>query len=552
MRWYRRFAVQALLAQVAVLLLVVGSGFALIAGLLRDELEQQYQQRALTVARAVAADRTIATYVAAGQANPDVRRRAEAVRVRTGALFISVADDRGTRYAHVDPGRVGKVGTVTADVLRGHELVAIEHGTLGASARGRVPLRDENGTVVGEVVAGIAADAIYSRLGGLLRAAAGFTVGTLVLGVAGAGLLTRQLKHQTLGLEPGDLADLLREREAVLHGVDEGVLAIDEHDRITLCNDAAAHLIGTAVAPGTPVHEAGLPPGLMDLSTRRSNIHGALTTAHDRILIVSSTPVRWGSRELGRVLTLLDHTELDQMARELDVVRALSDAVRAQAHEYTNRLHTLLGLLRLGHHDEAKSYVSEIVDDPIAAEHGSWSKLQDPFIRGVLAAKSAAASERGVQLRLSDETMLPARLTTPLDVVTVLGNLLDNAVAAAARGRRRPPWVEVSLVAQGDALDVIVVDSGDGVPEELKNEVFLLGTTSNPDQERPHGIGLTLARQMARKHGGNLELARNGGSDCGAVFVARLPGVLGPVRDKGSSSHWASHPFSDAALGDAP
>jgi two-component system CitB family sensor kinase len=514
-----------MLAQVAVLLIVIAAGFSLFALLLRGELERQYQERALTIARAVAADDVIAGHVAAHDLASDVQRRAKAVRLRTGALFISVSDERGVRYAHIDPTHVGRTGQVTGDVLRGDEVVEIQHGTLGESARGRVPLRDDTGEVVGEVVVGISAKAIQDRLLDLLLATALFTAGTLLLGIVGAGILTRQLKRETLGLEPRDLADLLREREAVLHGIDEGVLAVDHDNRITVCNDAAADLIGRALVPGTPLAEANLPGGLQALLAGVPSAHGVTTITEERTLIVSATPVTRGDRDLGRVLTMRDRTQMDQMARELDVVRALSDALRAQAHEYTNRLHTLFGLLRMGHHSEAEEYLRELMKDPLSTEQGDAGRLRDPYLRGVLAAKNAAAAERGVQLRLTDASLVPGRLTAPLDVVTVVGNLLDNAVTASARGSRRPAWVEISLVAQADTLEVVVVDSGDGVPEGGEDSLFELGTTTKVDADRPHGIGLTLARQFARRHGGDLELTHRGGTECGAVFVATLPGV---------------------------
>ena len=530
MRWplrrRPRLATQALLAQVAVLLLILGAGFGLVAKLLRTELEQQYEQRALAVAHAVAADPVITRLVAAHDRSPEVQQRAEAVRRRAGVLFVVVADDHGIRYSHPDPARIGQPVSTQPEALSGRDVVTFERGTLGPSARGKVPLLAADGRVVGQVSVGITADAVARRAGGLLRAAAGFIGVALLLGIAAAALLARAIKRGTLGLEPADLADLLREREAVVHGIDEGVLAIDPAGRITICNDAAAGLLGGALAPGTPLAESGLPSGLRSLLETRRTARGVLAVTTDRTLVVTAAPVRRGDRDLGHVLTLRDRTDLDELARELGVVRALSDALRAQAHEYTNRLHTLSGLLGLGHYDEAQAYLRELTDDPLATESDAGGRVREPYLRGLLAAKNAVASERGVHLRLSQDSFLTGRLTAPLDVVTVLGNLVDNAIAAAVAGARRPAWVEVSVLAEADTLHLVVVDSGDGVPPDLEQFLFQPGVTTSEDGDRPHGIGLALAAQVTRRHGGELELTRRAGTDCGAVFVARLPGVV--------------------------
>jgi len=545
-RWRPRLATQALLAQVAVLLLILGAGFGLVAKLLRTELEQQYEQRALAVAHAVAADPVSTRLVAAHDRSAEVQQRAEAVRRRTGVLFVVVADDHGIRYSHPDPARIGQRVSTEPEALTGRDVVTFERGTLGPSARGKVPLLAADGRVVGQVSVGIAADAVARRVGYLLRAAAGFTGVALLLGIVAAALLARGIKRQTLGLEPADLTDLLREREAVLHGIDEGVLALDAAGRITICNDAAGRLLGGAPAPGTPLAESAIPPALRGLLEERRTARGVLAVTTDRTLVVTAAPVRHDAHDLGQVLTLRDRTDLDEMARELDVIRALSDALRAQAHEYTNRLHTLSGLLGLGHHDEARAYLGELANDPLATASAAGGRMRDPYLRGLLAGKNAAASERGVQLRLSPDSFLPARISAPLDVVTVLGNLLDNATAAAAGGARRPAWVEVSVLAEADTLHLVVVDSGDGVPPDLAERMFEPGVTTRADGDRPHGIGLALARQVARRHGGDMELTRCSGSDCGAVFVARLPGVIE------ADDRWEAQPDTlDAGTGSA-
>ncbi|MFG2007153.1 ATP-binding protein [Spirillospora sp. NPDC048911] len=526
LRPHPRFATQVLLAQVAVLLLITGAGFALVAVLLRGDLEQQYEQRALAVARSVAADPVIVRDVAAHRRSPAVRERAEAVRRRTGVLFVVVADDHGIRYAHPNPALLGQRVSTPPEALGGHDVVIFERGTMGPSARGKTPILASGGRVVGQVSVGIDAGAVSGHVGRLLRAAAGFIALALIAGVAAAIMVARRLRRQTLGLEPADLADLLREREAVLHGIDEGVLAVDAAGRITICNKAAARLIGGRPEAGTPLTDAGLPTGLhVPLAERRTG-RGVIVTTGDRVLLVTAASVRREGRDLGHVLTMRDRTDLDEMARELDVVRSLSDALRAQAHEYTNRLHTLLGLLQLGHTEEAAAYLRELAGHPLATDGGDPARLRDPYVRGLLAAKTAVASEQGVDVRLSPDSALPRPLSAPLDAVTVLGNLLDNAIAAAHTGTRRPAWAEVSILAEAGTLHLVVVDSGDGVAPDAAGRLFEQGFTTSTDDERPHGIGLALARQFARRHGGELELTRTSGADCGAVFVARLPGAV--------------------------
>src|SRR6266536_666354 len=187
-----RFARQILALQIGVVTLVVGVGFALVAWLLDKELTAQYGQRALAVAHAVAADPVIAD--AAARQDPDhvIQPRAEAVRRSTGALFVVVTDRRGLRLSHPNPDLLGKpVSTDPSRALSGQDVVTVERGTLGSSARGKVPLRDRSGTIVGEVSVGFGTEDIRVEVLHRLSVAALFAGGALLLGVAGSALLSR-------------------------------------------------------------------------------------------------------------------------------------------------------------------------------------------------------------------------------------------------------------------------------------------------------------------------------------------------------------------------
>ncbi|MGW5671782.1 sensor histidine kinase [Micromonospora sp. NPDC003776] len=507
-----------MLLQVVVVAVVAAAGFSLATWLLRNELEQQYEQRALAIARSVAQHPGLAEAVRTGSpsADGDVQRYAEQVRRANKALFVVITDRAGIRFSHTDARLVGQhVSTDPSGPLAGREVVNIERGTLGLSARGKVPLRDASGAVVGEVSVGIDADEISHRLHQLLPAAEVFTTLALAVGVAGAALLAVRLKRRTFGLEPTDLADLVREQVAVLEGVRDGVLAVDVEGRVSVCTEQAARLLTEPVTRGAPATTEVL--GLLE---DRSPLTGGLRLLGERVVAVTRRPVRRNGQDLGVVLTLRDHTNLDDMARELEATRALTDALRAQAHEHNNRLHALSGLLHLGHTDRAQAYLRELTATSVSAPPG---RIGDPYLDGLLAAKTAVASEAGVTLRLGEDTWVPGRLTRPLDVFTVLGNLVDNAIRAATAGTHRSGWVEVSLLAKQRDLHIYVADSGDGV---TLADPFAPGASTKEEPGR--GLGLALARRTARTHGGDVRLGPTNPGH-GAVFVAELPGVLDPA-----------------------
>jgi two-component system CitB family sensor kinase len=522
-----RFARQVLILQIGVVVFVAVAGYGLAAWVQRGELRHQFGLRALTLARSVAADPVIGDAVAGGDPQGVVQDRAERIRRTTGALFVVVTDRHGIRLAHPNPARLGKrVSTDPSAPLSGREVVVIERGTLGLSARGKVPLYDHVGSLVGEVSVGFDAGEIDQRVHRTLAVAAGLASGTVLIGVVASAAIGRRLKRQTLGLEPYELAELVQEREAVLHGINEGVLALDAKGRVTVCNAEAARLLDVTPSRGTLVTDLPVAGRLRAVLDGGEDAPNLFVVAGDRVLVVNRREVRHGGRLLGAVITLRDRTDVESLARELDAVRTLFDALRAQRHEYANRLHTLSGLLQLGHYEEAAGYIQTLAEVPAAREVPPGT-VPDPYLGAFLAAKAAVAVEKGVALEIADTTWVPGRVAEPLDVTTVLGNLVENALEAARLGGRRPARVEVELLGDGADLHVTVADSGEGVPDDLREAIFRDGvSTRGTDAGRPRGLGLALARQAARARGGDVTLADPGDDDAGAVFVARLPEVL--------------------------
>ena len=545
-----RFTSQLLLLQLAVVAAVVLVGFGLFATMLDSGLRAQYGDRALAIARSVAADDELRVLVAghsadhrsspdtaAELANGPVQQDAEAVRELTGALFVVVTDDRGIRLAHPEPAELGRlVSTDPSVALAGGEEIVEQRGTLGESARAKVPVLAPGDTrVVGAVSVGISTDEIAAALWSDLRVAALYAAAALGLGVLASVLLSRRLRRLTLGVEPEELAAMASEHEAVLGSLSEAVVGVDPDGRVRVANGEARRLFGEGVRPGEMVGEIGIPARVLavisEMSARpaadRAPTDPFLVLAGERVLICVVGGVTRDGRDLGVVLSARDRTDVEALTRQLDAVQTMGVALRAQRHEFANRLHVVHGLLDQGHLPEAAEYVRTVLGSgPLGTLLDGLDTVRDPTLQAFLAAKAAHARERSVTLRLGPETWLDHSVTDPVAVTTVVGNLLDNAVDAAAEGRHRQDrWVEIELLSDVGTLFVTVADSGDGVPESLRDSLFKENISSHPAGEGGgRGLGLALVRQIARVVHGDVWLADAGGPRGGAVFVARLPG----------------------------
>jgi two-component system CitB family sensor kinase len=450
-----------------------------------------------------------------------VQREAERIRKATHAEYIVVMDHRGVRWSHTTLSEIGDhVSTDPREALAGKEVMEIDNGTLGRSARGKVPLYDARHRIIGAVSVGIAYESVRARLIAAIPGLLAYAGGALAVGALAAWLISRRVQRQTRDLAFSDIAALLAEREAMLHGIREGVVALDRGDRIRLLNDEARRLLGIGdEALGRSLDEALGEGRTADVLAGRVTGTDLLTVRGQRVLVANRMPTDDG----GAVATLRDRTELEQLGRELDSTRGLIDALRAQDHEHANRMHTLLGLLELEMYDDAVEFVGEVVGDHRVTAEQVTEKIQDPLLAALLVGKATVAAERGVALWVSDRTLLPDRLVDPRGLVTILGNLVDNALdAVAATPHAR---VEVELRAEGRTAVLRVRDTGPGIPPDQRDMIFTEGwSTKKPPAHGKRGIGLSLVRRLAERQGGSVSVGEAPGG--GAEFTVVLPEAL--------------------------
>ncbi|QPL92716.1 sensor histidine kinase [Streptomyces clavuligerus] len=522
--WPQRVFSQVLLMQLAIAtgVTVLATGFFLAP--LSAQLDDQAMRRALAIAQ-TAASPQVADGLATTRptATGPVQTEAERIRRTTGAEYVVIMDMTGVRWSHTSPEQIGRlVPTDPSAALAGREVMEIDDGTLGRSARGKVPLRDDAGRIIGAVSVGIEYDSVRDRLFSAIPGMLLYAGGALAAGAIAAYLISRRLQRQTHDLAFSDISALLAEREAMLHGIREGVVALDATGRIRLMNDEAQRLLGLeSDGRGLPLDEVLGAGRTADVLAGRVTGEDLLAVRGHRVLITNRMPTDDG----GAVATLRDRTELERLGRELDSTRGLIDALRAQDHEHANRMHTLLGLLELEMHDEAVSFVTEVVGVHRATAEQVTEKIHDPLLASLLVGKATVAAERGVSLRIAPGTLLPDRVVDPRGLVTVLGNLVDNAMDAAAGSAE--PGIEVELSSEGRTAVLRVADTGPGVPPEQREQIFTEGwTTKELPAHGKRGLGLALVRRLAERQGGSALVREAEGG--GAEFVVVLPEALAP------------------------
>ena len=516
------FAIQA----AVVLVVLLGAGVAAFSNAATANSDAA-QDEVLGVARTLAVDPEVARALAVTDPSATLQPLAERVRQDTGTDFVVVMTTDGIRYSHPNPAEIGGRfrGTI-APAAAGGTVVETFTGTLGPSVRAVVPVVVA-GRVAGLVSVGQTVTRVSGEMTRQLPLLIGSTVVALLLAGIGSWLVSRWLRRTTHDLGPAELSRMYEYYDAVLHAVREGLLLLDRTGRLQLLNDEARRLLALPDgAVGRHVDDLGLPAALGRALASGDGRADEIFLTDDRIVVVNQAAARWAGQHLGSVVTLRDHTELRALVSELKTIRGFAEALSAQAHESANQLQTVISLIELGRPEDALRFAAT---ELAVAQHLTdivVSRIAEPELAALVLGKAAEAGERGVELQVSDDIEVPCGIADPRDLVTIVGNLLDNAVdaAAGAPAAGGVRWVRLeagTLVVDGvEELEIVVADSGPGLGPDAATHAFERGWTTKPtDRPLGRGIGLALVAQAVHRLGGSIDVV----NEVGAVFSVRLP-----------------------------
>lgn len=465
---------------------------------------------------------------------PAISQFMQKVVDRSDASFIVIGDDKGIHLFHsVYDDRVGTllVGGDNQDVLQGKSLTTIRQGGLGISLRSKAPIFNDAGKVVGIVSVGYLTS--YLDTITLGKAVNIFIAAVLLLAALFifSWFFTRSIKKQIFSLEPREIGLLVRQQKAMMESIYEGVIAIDGNLRIEVINQAARTLLGL----DQPTRElrgqliTGVIPAVTFFSRDlmlEKDTHDEICRFNQLTVIASRVRIMLEDKLQGWVITFRDRNEIDSLSAQLSQVKRYVDNLRIMRHEQLNRMTTLSGLLHMERYDEAVRYIQAQSEHAQELLDFISSRFHSPTLCGLLLGKAARAREKGVELAFDPSCQMarPARLLAEAELISIIGNLLDNAIEATQRAELPHDPVEVLILQNDRELIIEVADRGVGITPALRQHMFERGMTTKRSGD--HGIGLYLISSYVTQVGGSIEVSDN--APRGTIFSLFIP-ETGPV-----------------------
>lgn len=523
----KKLKTKLILFILALVLFQVGIIGALSVNLVSTITEEQIGKRALKVSQAVSLIPGIRELLIRGDPGQEIQTIAERIRITIGAEFIVVGDHEGRRYSHPVKERLGKLmvgGDNRPALEEGKSYVSKAIGTLGPSIRGKVPIFDEQGKIIGVVSVGYLLEDVNTIISRYQQKILYFIPLLVLIGTLAAVFIANGFKKAILGLEPDEIAGLLQERTATLETVKEGIIAIDRNGLITTINKAAFQIIelNSQIEPiGRPIQETLPQTEMIDVLKTGESHFDREFFINDNEIIVNRIPMTDQGKVIGVVASFRRKDELDRLAKKLSQAEKYSDLLRIQTHEYSNKLYTISGLIQIGYYQEAIDLISSETSGYQYLITFLMEVLPDPVLSGVILGKYSQARELNIELRIDPNSSMvdiPKHINRER-IVTVIGNMLDNAFEAVQELDESKRIVNLSMTDLGNDLIFEFDDSGNGINEQDSNQIFEKGFSTKSG--KGFGMGLYLVDRALKHLNGSI-------SHCssefgGAAFTVIIP-----------------------------
>ncbi|GAU76592.1 two-component sensor histidine kinase-malate [Fusibacter sp. 3D3] len=442
----------------------------------------------------------------------------------TDVEIITIADMDGIRYGHPNAARLGETfvgGDEQRVIEEGAMYASIATGTLGRSVRVFAPVYYE-AKQVGFVMAAHLFDDVVVARKSIEKSILIYTFIGIIVGTFGAVGTAIVIKKSLLGLEPYEIVHLYHEKDAMIKSLHEGILAIDENQKITMINDSAIKIlrlsdddvIGKDVMTLFPTTKLSrvLETGIAEYD-KGQEINGAN-------IMTNRVPILDGEKIVGALATFRDHTEVVAMAEEITGVKQIVEALRANTHEFMNKLHVIIGLIEIGDDALTRDYILELKHSQENIKEMVFEKIDNPMIGALLLGKLNRAKEEHIDLHLSEDSTLKA-LDYGLNYqafIIILGNLIENAIEAIKQKNFGKGSIEVYLNDIGSEVTIQITDNGVGIEPARLSEIFNRGVTTKPGS---NGIGLDIVSATIKRLGGKIEVDSTLGA--GSTFTVIIP-----------------------------
>ncbi|MBM7571904.1 DcuS/MalK family sensor histidine kinase [Aquibacillus albus] len=490
----------------------------LISNTTSERIRANQEEKVQIVSRTVAESEIVKESLILQEKSEAIQAYTQEVQTITEMMFVVVMDMDGIRYTHPNPDMIGEyfTGGDEQRVLQGEEYVSVSEGTLGDSLRAFTPIYDNSGNQIGAVAVGISLENVELALSQSHRNIIEGSLLGIIIGVIGAILLAKYIKRILFGLEPYEISKLLEERSTMLQSVHEGILAVDDDLRITLVNKSARQLFKKAGLPDQPIGMKitdFMPNTKLDrvIETGESE-RDEEQTLNGISILTNREPLVVNNKVVGAISTFRDKTEVNQLAKQLTGVRTYVEALRAQSHEFMNRLHVILGMVQMEAYDELVPFIRKIIDLNNQEAESITKSIKDPVLAGFLMGKMSYARERNVTFTITNDTWIDKALSLEIsqELITIIGNLVDNAIEALSTSNEKK--LTLQLKESDGKLSIDVSDSGPGISKEYLEKIFEKGFSTKGSNR---GFGLYLMKQSIEKLKGEFKVST---SEKGTTF----------------------------------